>query len=106
MKPRAQRTIVCAECQTTFTRDAVGSARVIHCDRCRHERFAVQKRAANALSNGLRHGLVESYMGKACVDCCEPAQCLDHRDYTKPLEVEPVCLSCNFYRPPAKWRTA
>ena len=30
-----------------------------------------------------------------CVDCGKPAQCWDHRDYDKPLDVEPVCGSCN-----------
>jgi len=37
----------------------------------------------------------------ACVDCGEyRAQCYDHRDYTKPLEVEPVCGGCNKRRGP------
>jgi hypothetical protein len=30
-----------------------------------------------------------------CNDCGAPAICYDHRDYNKPLEVEPVCKSCN-----------
>lgn len=37
-----------------------------------------------------------------CVDCSKPAACYDHRDYNKPLEVEPVCTSCNGLRGPAK----
>ncbi|MDP9651932.1 hypothetical protein [Paraburkholderia caledonica] len=28
-------------------------------------------------------------------DCGKPAQAYDHRDYSKPLEVDPVCDSCN-----------
>lgn len=36
-----------------------------------------------------------------CVDCGKPARHYDHRDYMKPLEVEPVCISCNFKRGPA-----
>lgn len=36
----------------------------------------------------------------ACVDCGIGAQCYDHRDYTKPLEVEPVCIRCNRLRGP------
>lgn len=31
----------------------------------------------------------------ACVDCGRNAECFDHRDYSKPLAVEPVCLACN-----------
>lgn len=37
----------------------------------------------------------------ACVDCGAPAREYDHRDYNKPLEVEPVCRRCNMKRGPA-----
>ena len=37
-----------------------------------------------------------------CQDCSRPAQCWDHRDYAKPLEVAPVCWSCNTKRGHAK----
>ena len=33
-----------------------------------------------------------------CSDCEKPAVCYDHRDYTKPLDLEPVCVSCNWKR--------
>ena len=33
-----------------------------------------------------------------CVDCGYPAHSYDHRDYSKPLDVEPVCRSCNKIR--------
>ncbi len=33
-----------------------------------------------------------------CVDCGKPAKHYDHRDYNKPLDVVPVCVSCNFKR--------
>lgn len=34
-----------------------------------------------------------------CVHCnVRQAECYDHRDYNKPLEVDPVCLSCNSSR--------
>lgn len=35
-----------------------------------------------------------------CWDCGRMASCWDHRDYTKPLEVEPLCRSCNRRRGP------
>ena len=31
----------------------------------------------------------------ACVDCGRAAEEYDHRDYKKPMEVEPVCKACN-----------
>ena len=37
-----------------------------------------------------------------CVDCGDPATEYDHRDYAKPLEVEPVCRPCNSARGSAK----
>ncbi len=33
-----------------------------------------------------------------CIDCGSRATDYDHRDYNKPLEVEPVCQSCNLKR--------
>ena len=36
-----------------------------------------------------------------CEDCPRPAQCYDHRYYERPLEVAPVCFSCNTLRGPA-----
>lgn len=33
-----------------------------------------------------------------CDDCGEPATCYDHRDYSRPLEVAPVCAGCNSKR--------
>lgn len=38
-----------------------------------------------------------------CVDCKRrQAKVYDHRDYTKPYSVEPVCISCNSRRGPGK----
>jgi len=36
-----------------------------------------------------------------CADCGKVAQHYDHRDYNRPLDVEPVCHSCNLKRGPA-----
>ncbi|MCO5355094.1 hypothetical protein NG899_05165 [Acidovorax kalamii] len=36
-----------------------------------------------------------------CVDCGASATCYDHRDYSKPWMVEPVCDGCNTRRGPA-----
>jgi hypothetical protein len=34
------------------------------------------------------------------MDCGDPAETYDHRDYTQPLLVDPVCLACNKRRGP------
>ena len=36
--------------------------------------------------------------GIPCKDCGRPAAAYDHRDYDKPLDVEPVCNPCNLRR--------
>jgi len=36
-----------------------------------------------------------------CTDCDSPADRYDHREYAKPLQVEPVCINCNKRRGPA-----
>lgn len=38
-----------------------------------------------------------------CSDCDKPAEQYDHRDYARPLDVEPVCRSCNLKRGSAAW---
>lgn len=46
-------------------------------------------------------GLLPKASACACVDCAKPARDYDHRDYTEPLTVAPVCRSCNQKRGPA-----
>lgn len=53
----------------------------------------------------LRNGDLPRLNGDiACVDCGSPAQEYDHRDYKKPLEVDPVCKACNQARGPGLHR--
>jgi hypothetical protein len=33
-----------------------------------------------------------------CMDCGERATCWEHRDYARPLDVQPTCHSCNLLR--------
>ena len=62
----------------------------------------VQWKAANAVASATRRGDLPKVKELACVDCGKPAQCWDHRDYDKPLDVEPTCRGCNKRRGPAK----
>ena len=50
------------------------------------------------MNKALKRGDLESYRGKKCMDCGKSAECYDHRDYRKPLKVDPVCKSCNSRR--------
>lgn len=64
-----------------------------------------QKKSPNphkAVSKAVKEGDLPRLDGSIrCVDCGEPAKNYDHRDYAKPLDVEPVCISCNLKRGPA-----
>lgn len=57
-----------------------------------------RSRAHAAVSKALKSGQLRYANEFGCVDCGNLAECYDHRDYNKPLEVEPVCRKCNFRR--------
>lgn len=50
----------------------------------------------------INQGVIAKPGAHACVDCGAQATCYDHRDYSKPWAVEPVCDRCNTLRGPAK----
>lgn len=101
----------CEYCSSAFQYFA-SSARVRFCDECLERRRA---RRASAYCDALplawrahqkvRRAVVSGQLPRVktltCVDCGKPARCYDHRDYTKPLDVAPVCFSCNTRRGPA-----
>lgn len=58
---------------------------------------------AKAVRKGILPKLDETI---ACVDCGDVASVYEHRDYSRPLEVVPVCQSCNLLRGTARWPSA
>jgi hypothetical protein len=58
--------------------------------------------AINAVQQAVKNGKLAPVKTLSCVDCGNTAQCYDHRDYGKPLDVVPVCRKCNFRRGSAK----
>jgi hypothetical protein len=55
-------------------------------------------KAISAVQKAVRKGILVPVKTLFCIDCGEPAKCYDHRDYNKPLDVVPVCRSCNVRR--------
>lgn len=53
------------------------------------------------VSLAVRLGYLRPLFECRCVDCGAPAEHYDHRDYSKPIDVEPVCRKCNYKRGPA-----
>lgn len=96
----------CCDCGTEirFYHDA----RTVRCTPCDRARFAYmrygtgQVQATQLVSRAIMRGLLRQATGQVCVDCGAPGEHLDHRDYNLPLDVEPVCRSCNAKRGPAK----
>lgn len=71
------------------------------CAPCSIRAHFAQARAASAVSAAIHRGELRPAIEFACVDCGVLAQEYDHRDYTQPLKVDPVCTRCNSLRGPA-----
>lgn len=62
---------------------------------------ALKARAYKLVKEAKLRGEILPATNFKCSDCPKQAECYDHRDYTKPLQVDPVCRSCNLRRGPA-----
>lgn len=58
--------------------------------------------AHKAVARAVKCGELPRPSTLTCTDCGKPACDYDHRDYGKPLDVQPVCRSCNRKRGPAR----
>ena len=67
-----------------------------YCSSCRGVVANIRKVVARAMADGD----IPRPSGQ-CVDCGQPATCYDHRYYSLPFEVDPVCSRCNTNRGPA-----
>lgn len=88
---------------------AVATRRANHPDwgRPAHARDFWQSRACGMVASAITRGVLPKLDGSiACTDCGAPACEYDHRDYSRPLDVQPVCRSCNKRRGTAKWPIA
>ena len=55
-----------------------------------------RKKSANGkVAAAIKRGDLPPIKYLKCVDCGKDAFCYDHRDYRKPLKVDPVCKSCD-----------
>lgn len=66
---------------------------------CERTATRVASRAHQIVWRSIRAGKLKAIDNTVvCVDCGRAAKEYDHRDYTKPLDVVPVCGSCNAKR--------
>lgn len=98
----------CVDCRTPIKPEIFNGKKcraVLRCWPCWRTRdvarMAIRQRAANLVAKAIKAGELQRPGAFSCVDCGRPAMHYDHRDYTKPLNVVPVCRSCNVMRGPA-----
>ena len=72
------------------------------CWDCAKAHQKLQGRAIMLVQRAVTMGKIPPAKTLQCVDCNAPAMGYDHRDYSKPLDVAPVCIPCNWKRGPAK----
>jgi hypothetical protein len=60
-----------------------------------------QREAHYQVARAIRKGDLPHPSQFPCEDCGGPSIHYDHRDYSKPLAVSPVCRRCNYKRGPA-----
>lgn len=81
-----------------------GGSSYFVCSKCKpadHYTRTAQYQAHKAVARARKSGQLQDPAELDCVDCGEPAIEYDHRDYSKPLDVEAVCRRCNLKRGPA-----
>lgn len=78
-----------------------GTSRKLYCAKCKEPHNLAAAKAASVVHDMISRGKVPPPGKHLCVDCGAVAEHYDHRDYSKPKDIEPVCRSCNFDRGPA-----
>lgn len=96
-RPRLLATTICIACGNVHRRD---SAFAILCWACVKAQSILRSHANRQLISARLRGDIAPPTQYACVDCSRPAKLYDHRSYVRPLDVQPVCHSCNVRRGP------
>lgn len=92
------RTITCIACGAKAQR---AKSNFVFCLPCGHQHDRDAIKAACAVRKHIRSGAIKRAAEHICTDCGKQATEYDHRDYLKPVDVQPVCRSCNHLRGPA-----
>ena len=77
-----------------------------YCHPCATVFYKESLRCSRLITRAVLAGEMKRAKDFVCVDCTRPARCYDHRDYTKPFAVDPVCGRCNLKRGHAMWHDA
>jgi hypothetical protein len=96
------RQFVCAGCEQPNTTVKKGRGKRVYCNDCQVRSMNRRSTLTAAVKRAISEGKLLNPSSLKCVDCGKPAFCYDHRDWSKPLDVEPVCRSDNNRRGAAK----
>jgi hypothetical protein len=99
-KYRSPRWTLCVDCLQMFKKRP-GSTDKINCVMCESLRDDARRAALKKVHAEVKAGRLPHPTTLKCVDCGDHAMGYEHRSYSKPLEVEPICHSCNSLRGPA-----
>lgn len=90
---------LCPWCDASFR--SVGAAHR-YCVGCRPLVERVRRSVYLKLRRAIQRKIIPKIKrGVICVDCGGQAEHYDHRDYSKPFDVQSVCRICNYKRGPA-----
>lgn len=91
---------ICPYCQTEKSREIPGASK--YHSKCAFAVSDISKKATAKVKKAIKDGEIHAISTETlCVDCGKPARDYDHRYYSKPLDVVPVCRACNQKRGPA-----
>jgi len=91
---------VCDRCNSKYTiHHKVDKDRLNFCHKCRNNHHRKSIKCSATVKKAVDYGVLPRLDGTVyCKDCGDIADRYDHRDYDKPLEVDPVCGACNNLR--------
>ncbi len=92
-------TLICVKCGSMTMRGHASK----YCYPCDLIVEKINLWAMGRVASAVKAGKLPPVRTLTCVDCGAPAVGYDHRDYSKPLDVQPVCKRCNWKRGPANW---
>lgn len=102
---RQEYTFRCVHCHGVFYAREKRTGNKKYCVECGEQARLAKERAQRHVKNAIKAGKILPATSYECWDCGKPADRYDHRNYDKPLDVQPVCCACNGRRGPAKWGT-
>jgi hypothetical protein len=74
------------------------------CWSCQAGAQAARQKAVAAVKKAIKAFILPPPDTVLCIDCEMPACEYEHRDYRKPMDVNPICRKCNIRRGPAAWK--